>query len=215
MSTAPRFVEPAVMDRPPKAHRFDVYSPKLGRQVTLFGRDALDLWTTLEGSPQVLSFCERPMKIPGASRHRCFDFWARRADREELLVLLRESERKEANPNSRHEILAKLDGTTLDGALIRCLDPAHMADHAIALANWGSIIRDLSAFERFVPQALCKDLVAAIEQPKSIRQLQEDFAPCDSTTIRIGIYLLLHRGQATCRQIATHVLGPEHIIEAP
>jgi len=162
-----------------------------------------------------LSFCERPMKIPGASRHRCFDFWARRADGEELLVLLRESERKEANPNSRHEILAKLDGTALDGALIRCLDPEHMADHAIALANWGRIIRDLSAFERFVPQSLCKDLVAAIEQPKSIRQLQEEFAPCDSTTIRIGIYLLLHRGQATCRQIATHVLGPEHVIEAP
>lgn len=70
MSTAPRFVEPAVMDRPPKAHRFDVFSPKLGRQVTLFGRDALDLWTTLEGSPQVLSFCERPMRIPGASNCR-------------------------------------------------------------------------------------------------------------------------------------------------
>ena len=137
------------------------------------------------------------------------------AMRESLEEVIEESERKEANPKSKHEILAKLDRTTLDGALIRCLDPAHMADHAIALANWGSIIRDLSAFERFVPQALCKDLVAAIEQSKSIRQLQEDFAPCDSTTIRIGIYLLLHRGQATCRQIATHVLGPEHVIEAP
>lgn len=214
MSTAPRFVEPAVMDRPHKAHRFDVYSPKLKRQVTLFGRNALDLWTTLEGSPPVLSFCERPMKVPGASKHRCFDFWVRRADGEELIVLLRESERDGANPTSKHETLAKLDGTTLDGALVRCFDPEHMADHAIALANWGSMIRDLSAFERFVPQTLCKELAAAIAQPKSIRQLQEEFAPHDSTTIRIGIYLLLHRGQAVCKQLATHILGPEHIIAA-
>jgi hypothetical protein len=192
-----------------------LYSPKLRRQVTLFGRNALDLWTTLEGSSQVLSFCERPMKIPGASRHRCFDFWTRRADGEELLVLLRESERNVANSKSKHKILADLDGTTLDGALVRCLDPEYMADHAIALANWGSMIRDLSAFERFVPQTLSKDLATSIAQPKSIRQLQEEFALHDSTTIRIGIYLLLHRGQAVCKQIATHRLGPEHIIEAP
>ena len=123
MSTAPRFVEPVVMDRPPKAHRFDVYSPKLGRQATLFGRDALDLWTTLEGSPQVLSFCERPMKIPGASRHRCFDFWVRRADGEELLVLLRESERKEANPGFRQVLgrvlLSLREGASVSDALLR------------------------------------------------------------------------------------------------
>jgi hypothetical protein len=215
MSTALRFVGPVLSDRPYKAHRFDVYSPKLRRQVTLFGGDALDLWTTLEGSPQVLSFCERPMKIQGVSRSRCFDFWVRRADGEELLVLLRERERDGANPKSAHDILAKLNGTTLDGVLVRCLDPEHMADHAIALINWGSMIRDLSAFERFVPPALCKDLAAAITQPKSIRQLQEDFAPHDSTTIRVGIYLLLHRGQAVCKQIATHILGPEHVIAAP
>lgn len=215
MLTAPRFVEPFLSDRPHGAHRFDVYSPKLRRQMTLFGRSALDVWTTLEGSPQVLSYCERPMKIPGASKGRCFDFWVHRADGEELLVLFRESEREGAAPGSKHEILAKLDGTTLDGAKVRCLNPEHMADHAITLANWGSIIRDLSAFERFVPHALCKDLAATIKQPKSIRQLQEHFAPYDNTTIRIGIYLLLHRGHAVCEQITTHMLGPNHIIAAP
>lgn len=215
MSTAPRFVEPVLSDRPHQAHRFDVYSPKLKRQITLFGRHALDLFTTLEGSPQVVSFCERPAKIPGMSKTRCFDFWVARADGEELLVLLRNSERADANPPTKHEILSKLDGTMHDGALVRCLDSDHMADHAIALANWGRMIRDLAAFERFVPQTLCKDLAETIAQPKSIRQLQDEFEFYDSTTVRIGIYLLLHRGQAVCKQIATHVLAPEHVIAAP
>lgn len=87
MSTVPRYVQPVSSDRPQSAHRFDVYSPKLKRPLTLFGRHALDLWTTLEGSPQVRSFCERPLKIPGNGKHRCFDFWVSRADGEELLVL--------------------------------------------------------------------------------------------------------------------------------
>ncbi len=215
MSTAPRFVEPASSDRPHAAHRFDVYSPKLKRQVTLFGRNALDLWTTIEGSPLVLNYCERPAKIPGMPKNRCFDFWVHRADGEEFLVMLRESERADAEKPTRHQILAELDGKLHDGARVRCLDPDHMADHAIALANWGRMIRDLSAFERFVPHNLWKELAIAIAQPKSIRQLQEEFAPHDSTTVRIGIYLLLHRGQAVCKQIATHVLGPEHVIVAP
>lgn len=215
MSSALRFTEPVSSDRPHKAHRFDVYSPKLKRQLTLFGRDALNLWTTLEGSPQVLSFCERPMKIPGLAKNRCFDFWVSRADGEELLVLIREGEQAGASTATKHEILAALDGSIVDGALVRCLDPEHMAEHAIALANWGSMIRDLSAFERFVPHALCKDLVAAIAQPKTILQLQGLFASHDSTTVRIGIYLLLHRGHAVCKQLATHVLGPEHVIATP
>lgn len=215
MSSAPRFAEPVSSDRPHKAHRFDVYSPKLRRHVTLFGRHALNLWTTLEGSPQVLNFCERPAKIPGMSKTRCFDFWVARADGEELLVLLRDSERPDADPPTKHDILAKLDGSMHDDALVRCLDPDHMADHAIALANWGRMIRDLAAFERFVPQSLCKELAETIAQPKSIRQLQNEFAGHDSTTVRIGVYLLLHRGQAVCKQIATHMLGPEHVIAAP
>lgn len=215
MPAAPRFAEPVSNDRPVKAHRFDVYSPKLRRQVTLFGRSALDLWTTLEGSPQVQSFCERPMKIPGLAKNRCFDFWVSRPDGEELLVLLRPSEVTGATPAMKHEILASLDGTMHDGALVRCLDPEHMCGHTITLANWGTIIRDLSAFERFVPQTLRRDLAEAIAQPKTIQQLQQQFASHDITTVKIGIYLLLHRGHAVCKQLATHVLGPDHVIAAP
>lgn len=215
MSTALRYIQPISSDRPPAAHRFDVYSPKLKRQLTLFGRGVLDLWTTLEGSPQVRSFCERPLKIPGNGKHRCFDFWVDRADGEELLVLLRESERKGSRAKAKHEAMAALDGTRLDGVLIRCLDPEDMTGHEIALANWGRVIRDLSAFERFVPQSLCKALADSIVEPRSIQQLQEEFASHDSTTVRVGIYLLLHRGQAACKQIATHPLGPEHVITVP
>lgn len=76
-------------------------------------------------------------------------------------------------------------------------------------------IRDLSAFERFVPQSLCKNIADAIIEPRSIYELQEEFASHDSTTVKVGIYLLLHRGQAICKQITTHALGPDHVIATP
>lgn len=155
------------------------------------------------------------MKIPGLARNRCFDFWVARTDGEELLVLLRDGELAGATQRSKHAVIAKLDGTMHEGALVRCLNPDHMANHGIALANWGSMIRDLSAFERFVPHSLCKELRKALAQPKSIREVQQEFASHDSTTVSIGIYLLLHRGQAVCNQLATHALGPELVIASP
>lgn len=51
MSSTHQFMDPDNSDRPRGAHRFDVYPPKLQRQVTLFDGDALDLWIALERSP--------------------------------------------------------------------------------------------------------------------------------------------------------------------
>lgn len=40
----PRFVRAVNSTRPYGAHRFDLFGPKIGRRLTLFGRRALDLW---------------------------------------------------------------------------------------------------------------------------------------------------------------------------
>lgn len=215
MSTPPRYGGPASSDRPHGAHRFDVYSPKLQRQVTLFGRYALDLWTTLEASPQVISFCERPIKFPERGRNRCFDFWVSRPEADELLLLLRDNERPDGPGTPKQKMVAELEGTMLEGARIRCLDPVHVAGQKVALANWGAIIRDLSAFERFVPQSLCNELAVAMTQPQTIRQLQEGFVNHDNTMVRVAVYMLLHQGRASCKQLETHALGPDHLISAP
>lgn len=213
MCAAPRFKEPAYNRRPYGCHRYDVFSPKLQRQVTLYGRNALDLWTTLEASPQVLSFCERPMLIPDISPKRAFDFWVQRAAGDEFLILLNVPESPDGPGQPRGA--QGMAGTVVAGGTVRCLDSREMAQHSIALTNWGWIIRDLSAFGRFIPPAVRNDVRNALEGGKTIAQLQAELAPVDGSTVKLAVFALLHCGQAVCHQLATEHLGPDHRIEAP
>lgn len=214
MGSVPRYKESVLNRRPYHSHRYDVYAPKLQRQVTLFGRNVLDLWTSLEASAQVLTYCERPLIIPDTRPQRAFDFWVQRPDGDELLILLREGDSDTANDDGGVSVRT-LDTKSIDGIPIRCLDPNDMAQHRTALANWGTIIRDLAAFQRFVPEPLCRELLSTLGSGKTIGQLQSELTDFDSSTVRLAIYMVLHRGHATCKQLVTVPLGPDHVIERP
>ncbi|WP_136223495.1 hypothetical protein [Massilia sp. Mn16-1_5] len=215
MACVPRFRESGFNRRPFGCHRYDVYSPKLHRQITLFGRHALDLWITLEASSSVLSYCERPIIIPGSRPVRAFDFWVQRAEGEELLVLMRNQVQKSSDNEEPASDIQSLSGTSVEGIPIRCIDPGDMTDHQITLANWGSIIRDLAAFERFIPEPLCNDVKARLDTRKSIAQLQSELSDFDASTVRLAIFQLLHRGEAVCSELATHRLTRNHVIARP
>lgn len=215
MACVPRFKESAFNRRPFGCHRYDVYSPKMHRQLTLFGRQALDLWVTLEASSPVLSYCERPLIIPGSRPARAFDFWVKRVEGEELLVLMRSRDQKPSDNDEPTSDIQALSGTLVEGIPIRCIDPRDMTDHQIALANWGSIIRDLAAFERFIPEPLCTSVKAKLDSRKSIAQLQSELSDFDASTVRLAIFLLLHRGEAVCSELATHRLTRNHFIARP
>lgn len=63
---SPRFRKAATGVCPYGAHRFDVFGPKVGRRLTLFGRSALQLWLRLESASQVVTYCERSLLVPEA-----------------------------------------------------------------------------------------------------------------------------------------------------
>ena len=52
--------QPVVLARPRGAHRFEAFSLKLSRRVTLYRHAALEQWVLLETDPTVEAFCERP-----------------------------------------------------------------------------------------------------------------------------------------------------------
>lgn len=57
------YQQPVHRARPGKSHRFDVYSPKLGRPLTLFSHNQLRQWTFLEAFPAIKTFNKRPATI--------------------------------------------------------------------------------------------------------------------------------------------------------
>jgi len=63
---------PTITKRPPKSDRFDLFSPKLNRHITLFSYWQLQLWLILETFP----FCERPDFIELKNgKQQLIDFW--------------------------------------------------------------------------------------------------------------------------------------------
>jgi hypothetical protein len=53
-------LQPVALARPRGAHRFEAFSLKLARRVTLYRFVALKQWVILEASPAVEAFCENP-----------------------------------------------------------------------------------------------------------------------------------------------------------
>jgi hypothetical protein len=53
-------LQPLVLARPRGAHRFEAFSLKLARRVTLYRHVALQQWVLFEASPTVEVFCESP-----------------------------------------------------------------------------------------------------------------------------------------------------------
>lgn len=205
---SPRYKAPSFNRKPFGSHQFDVYSPKMSRQLVLFGLPALNLWTTLEATPSVLAFCERPLQLPNAKPRRVIDFWVKSRDSEEFLIIAKA-------PALDSDDDGGAMPTEIDGIPLRYVSIDEMGPNATELKNWGWIIRDLSAFQRFVPEPLCKEVLATVESGKSIAQLQAELPDQDSSIVKLAVYVLLHRGQVVCNELKTQLLGPSHFIALP
>jgi len=205
----PRYKAPSFNRKPFGSHQFDVYSPKMSRQLLLFGMPAVNLWTLLESNPSILAFCERPLQLPDVKPMRAIDFWVKTADGEEFLLIAKSP----AQDNKDDD--AALAGPVIDGVTLRYILAEDLAQNTTELKNWGWIIRDLSAFQRFVPEAVCKEALSAVGTGKSIAQLQADLPDQESSIVKLAIYVLLHRGEVICKELKTQVLGLGHLIELP
>lgn len=72
-ASGPSFARPVVPFRPGWRCLIDVFSPKLGRRLTLGSYDAWRTWLVIEANPAISSFCERPAYID--RRGAFIDFW--------------------------------------------------------------------------------------------------------------------------------------------
>lgn len=73
--------------RPRGAHRYEAFSLKLSRRLTLYTRPSLEPWIVLEANPAVVTFCERPRYVQFDGHQLLADFWVRYVDRQDVVVL--------------------------------------------------------------------------------------------------------------------------------
>ncbi|KAA0999164.1 hypothetical protein FVF58_42270 [Paraburkholderia panacisoli] len=123
-----RSFEPPTQPRPRGAHRYDVFSLKLGRRLTLYRRSAFEAWLMLEADPAEKTFCERPGFIAVDGQRCVVDFWARFGDHECLVVL------SEATPaTDRPESRLDFDP---EAFAVRHIDAAERAASRVWTGNW-------------------------------------------------------------------------------
>lgn len=212
MVILPRFTKSSDDSRPYNSHRYDVFGPKLNRSLTLFGRAALDTWILLEADPNVICYCERPIGVPDEKPKRIIDFWARSKNGEEFLFLLSNSEETKGlgKPDS---IPAFTAWAQHEGISLSFVNPDLNPKPKFLLANWGWIIRDISAFGKFCSPTLVENLFKSIRSPISFANLAQNFEDVDPILVRIATYALLHQGRIQCQALERELLEPSTIVE--
>ncbi|WP_027802907.1 hypothetical protein [Paraburkholderia dilworthii] len=193
-----RSFEPLMLPRPRGAHRYDVFSPKLGRRLTLYSRSAFEAWLMLEADAATNGFCERPgfMVVDG---QRCVvDFWARSVERECLVLL------SDAIPACLPRGCADLD---IESFAVRHIDAAERAAARVWTGNWQRMLPVLVAARGLVKPSLSGAIERFVVKPQPLMAIEREFSTGDPVLVRAAVFELLHRGCVQASSLHTESLS--------
>lgn len=194
-----RSFEPLTLPRPRGAHRYDVFSPKLGRRLTLYRRCAFEAWLMLEADPAARTFCERPGFMVVAGQRYVVDFWAR-SDDHEYLVLLSETTPATDRPQSRPDF-------DPEAFAVRHIDAAERAAARVWTGNWQRMLPVLIAARGHVKPSMLGAIERFLESPQSLMTIEREFSTGDPSIVRAAAFELLHRGRIQALELHTESLS--------
>lgn len=194
-----KLLEPVAVSRPQFSHRYEVYSPKVGRRITLFSWDAVQLWTLFEAQPAVGFFCERPGLVSHKRRWRLADFWVQRDGQSEIWVL----PDMELTPvESAPRIPASLVGTVLHS------DSSLLNEQAMLIRNWQAILPYVVSNRREIGAAQKRRILACCQQVHALVDIERAELPADPVITRSTTFELTRCGELLAQDLHSHVLGP-------
>jgi hypothetical protein len=188
---------PVPVGRPPFRHRYEVFSPKLDRSVTLFSWDAVLAWTLIEATAQIDRFCERPGLIQVNEDWRLADFWVRRAGQSELWLL----------PDLNLPIIGA--APRIDSAPIITM-PSTIAEqlklHAVLIRNWQSALPYVTSNRRWITAQQNTRIITFCAQSKALVEIERRELPSDPVITRTVVFDLARRGLLHAEDMDSHPL---------
>ncbi len=185
------YTDPLPMRRLAQSHRFDVYSPKLGRALTLYSRNQPDAWVLLETAPGVQQFCERPARGDSKlGKKRLVDFWARYRDYEEFVLLV------DAHPPA-NEYQAP------DGVRLRCVTRDELAQQRIYIANMRSMLPYVTTYRRWMKDEHLTRVVELCGQPTPLGMLEHTLSAENPLWARTLIFAAITKGRLRAESLTT------------
>jgi hypothetical protein len=207
------YTRPLPFVRRASDRRIEVFSPKLGRRLSLSSYGAWQLWLALEANPAASIFCERPTSIEGSPR-RIIDFWVRfnRQASDEFWLLDDADESDEstdaadspeaAEPSARPVAPAQVRDTPL-----RLIPRRNLLTWSTPVANWAQIVPYLVTWRRFSDPVLAQSIVVYLGQSRTLDDVKERFAEHDGAMTEAALYSLVANGRVLSPDLSTSPLS--------
>lgn len=177
--------QPVAVGRPPFRHRYEVFSPKLERRITLYSWDAVLVWTLIEGVPEITQFCERPGLIQEQNHWRLADFWLEHTGHSEYWLL----------PDLNLPIIGSAPRIDLDAAqAIQRVVPDHLNQHAMFIRNWQSALPYVISNRRWISAQQCDRITTFCSDVQMLVDIERSELPADPVITRTVVFDLARRG---------------------
>lgn len=198
---------PVKVTRPYGSYRYDVFSMKAGRRMTLYGKAALCQFIELEADPEVTAVCERPLKIPDPKSKRTVDFWALRGGKQHFYLLLSVAISHGRNkPKSAVENFRKwVEG---EGGVLHEVAADAFNNRRVLHNNWATILQHLVAHRGLVTSALLDRLAIELNPAFTLQQVEAQLPDVDAMLVRAAVFTLLASGRLSCASLAEAALAP-------
>jgi hypothetical protein len=198
MTASKPFARPVCFSRPAGRRRIEVFSPKLGRRLSLGGYDAYRTWLVIEANPLILSFCERPTYVDGP-RSEVVDFWVQLSGALQGEFWFVESVTREvASPHNA----GSTSPPRLHDLPVRNIARADLIAWDIPISNWARIAPYLVSHRSYRDALLERSIEEFLSLPASVDAVVKSFAQRDATTVQAALFSLLAAGRVISPDIA-------------
>jgi hypothetical protein len=204
------FSRPLKIDRPFGTHRFDMFSTKINRRLTLYGRRSLEAWVKLEYDKNVTTFCEYPITLENTSPPRHVDFWVKDSNESVFWMLLRPAEQRDLDGGGTL-FLAFEQWAADRGAKVRLLTQENLNVPPLLLQNYELALHYVQPNISLVPEDMRGDVRERYNNSFSLGALERELAPADPILIRTMVFAGLVAGELECDTLAIERLGIQSV----
>lgn len=216
VASGPPFARAVAPLRPGRRRRIEVFSPKLGRRLTLGSYDAWRVWLALEANPAVTSFCERPAYVDG--RGAVFDFWVQlppHPSGEFWCIERPQHQGANADAETAAHTAAKNCPSTLLSLPVRVVAQVDLTAWAVPISNWARILPYLVSHRRFRDPLLEQSIVVYLGKSRALDDILARFAGHDAAAVEAAVYAVLAGGRIRCPELATSPLTGSTVFHRP
>ena len=185
--------------------RIEVFSPKLGRRLSLSSYGAWQLWIALEANPLVSSFCERPAYADAASK-RLIDFWVQlRPGAGEFWLLdhANGTEQADADVGAPGQVDCSAPVNHLHGLPLRRIHHTDMLAWSTPVSNWAQIVPHLVTWQRFPDVVLAQSIVVYLGRTHTLDDVLAHFADHDLSMVEAALFSVVANGRVLSPDLAT------------